>query len=174
MKHPFVLVHGAYHGAWCFEKLMACMEAAGEQVRAVDLPLCPDRATPVSMEDCLRVLEAAIPQGERVILCGHSNGGHFITAFAQRHPDRVAALVYITATLLPDGCSAFDNPTVEDACPKTAACATGSASGIRWRPRPTTRPCGTTFTPGLTGRKPAGRPTASNPSRWTALPPPTG
>ena len=118
MKHPFVLVHGAYHGAWCFEKLMACMEAAGEQVRAVDLPLCPDRATPVSMEDCLRVLEAAIPQGERVILCGHSNGGHFITAFAQLHPDRVAALVYITATLLPDGCSAFDNPTVEDACPK--------------------------------------------------------
>lgn len=114
----FVLVHGAYHGAWCFEKLLGCMKEEGLTAKAVSLPLCPDRTTPVSMEDCMAVLEEAIPHGERVILCGHSNGGHFISAFAQRHPGRVAALVYITATLLPDGCSAFDNPTVEDACPK--------------------------------------------------------
>lgn len=117
-KLPFVLVPGAYHGAWCFEKLIACLAELGHAAKGVDLPLCPDKTTPVSMQDCMDAMERAIPAGERVVLCGHSNGGHFISAFAQLHPERVAGLVYITATLLPSGCSAFDHPKVENPCPK--------------------------------------------------------
>lgn len=116
---PILLVPGAYHGAWCFEKLLPVLARKGYAARGIDLPLCPDRATPVSMEDCMAAMEAAIPAGKPpVLLCGHSNGGHFLSAFAQRHPERVAALVYITATLLPDGCNAFDLPPVENTCPK--------------------------------------------------------
>ena len=59
---PFVLVHGAYHGYWCFEKLVAQLEERGHKVLGVDLPLCPDRATPVSMEDCMAAMEAVIPE----------------------------------------------------------------------------------------------------------------
>ena len=115
----FVLVHGAYHGSWCFEKLMTQLEQRGQKAVGVDLPLCPDKTTPVSMEDCMAAMEKVIPQGcQPVILCGHSNGGHFISAFAERHPERVKELVYITATLLPDGCSAFDEPVLRDDCPK--------------------------------------------------------
>ena len=111
---PFVFVPGAYHGAWCFEKLIAGLERRGARAKGVDLPLCPDRVTPVTMEDCMRAMDAAIPEElGRVVLCGHSMGGHFISAFAERRPERVAGLVYITATLLPDGCSAFDLPPVE-------------------------------------------------------------
>ena len=115
----FVLVHGAYHGSWCFERLIAQLEQRGQSGVGVDLPLCPDYTTPVSMEDCMAAMEAVIPEGcEPVILCGHSNGGHFITAFAEKHPQRVKELVYIAATLLPDGCSAFDEPTLRQDCPQ--------------------------------------------------------
>lgn len=118
-ESSFVLVHGAYHGSWCFEKLMTQLEELGHRAVGVDLPLCPDRVTPVSMEDCMAAMEAVIPDGtEPVILCGHSNGGHFISAFAEKHPQRVKELVYITATLLPDGCSAFDEPVLREDCPK--------------------------------------------------------
>ncbi len=116
---PFVLVPGAYHGAWCFEKLITQLEGQGQKAVGVDLPLCPDYTTPVTMEDCMAAMEQVVlAQQGPVILCGHSNGGHFISAFAERHPQLVAGLIYITATLLPDGCSAFDNPKVEDNCPK--------------------------------------------------------
>jgi len=118
-NHPFVLVHGAYHGSWCFEKLMNILREQGHAAKGIDLPLCPDRTTPVTMGDCMAAMEAAIPEGcEPVILCGHSNGGHFISAFAEKHPERVKELVYITATLLPSGCSAFDEPVLRDDCPK--------------------------------------------------------
>ena len=115
---PFVLVHGAYHGSWCFEKLMDALQRRGCSAVGIDLPLCPDKTTPVTMQDCMAAMEKAIPHGQQVILCGHSNGGHFISAFAERHPERVKELVYITATLLPDGCSAFDEPVLRTDCPK--------------------------------------------------------
>ena len=111
---PFVFVPGAYHGAWCFEKMLPLLRRAGAEARGVDLPLCPDKTTPVTMEACPAAMERATPAGgPPVLLCGHSMGGHFVSAFAERWPERVASLVYISATLLPDGCSAFDLPPVE-------------------------------------------------------------
>lgn len=118
-KQTFVLVHGAYHGSWCFEKLTAALKKRGHRVVGVDLPLCPDLTTPVAMQDCMAAMEKVIlAEKQPVILCGHSNGGHFISAFAEKHPQKVQELVYITATLLPDGCSAFDEPVLRDDCPK--------------------------------------------------------
>ena len=46
---PFVFVPGAYHGAWCFEKMLPLLRRAGAEARGVDLPLCPDKTTPVTM-----------------------------------------------------------------------------------------------------------------------------
>lgn len=131
-KLPIFLTPGAYHGAWCFKKLIPFLQQQGHAARGIDLPLCPDRTTPVGMEDCLAAMEEAIPANlGPVLLCGHSNGGHFISAFAQRHPERVAALVYITATLLPSGCNVNDTPPVQTLCPKPRR---QSNSVCKWYP----------------------------------------
>lgn len=103
----FVLVHGAWHGAWCWEKVVPLLEAEGHGVDAVDLPgHGGNPATPAEMtleaygrEVAARV-EAA---GEPVVLVGHSMGGMAITQAAEYVPERIAALVYVCAFLPASG-----------------------------------------------------------------------
>jgi pimeloyl-ACP methyl ester carboxylesterase len=90
-----VLVHGAWHGAWCWDKVVAELEAAGVPVAAVDLPL-------TSLADDVAATRAAIEAaGGPVVLCGHSYGGSVITE-AGDHPS-VAHLVYLCAFALDEG-----------------------------------------------------------------------
>ena len=104
MSH-FVLIHGAWHGAWCWEKVVPLVGARGHSVRAIDLPgHGADPAPPASVgwDDYMRrmgeVIEAA---PEPPILVGHSLGGAVITGAADRWPERIRALVYLCA-MLPD------------------------------------------------------------------------
>jgi pimeloyl-ACP methyl ester carboxylesterase len=108
----FVLIHGAWHGGWCFDTLRPLLEAKGHQVVAPDLPgMGGDEATlaAVSLDgwaeftaDICR--KAAAP----VILCGHSRGGIVISQAAESAPNSIAALVYICAMLIPSGKSRAD------------------------------------------------------------------
>jgi pimeloyl-ACP methyl ester carboxylesterase len=103
----FVFVHGAWHGAWCWYKVLAQLENAGHQVSAVDLPsLGKDRsplagATLQSYTDV--VCEALGARPEPAMLVGHSMGGIAISQAAERMPERIQKLVYLTAFLLRDG-----------------------------------------------------------------------
>jgi pimeloyl-ACP methyl ester carboxylesterase len=100
-----VLVHGAWHGAWCWEKVVPLVGARGHSVRAIDLPgHGQDSKAPgaVTWDDYMdrmgEVIEAA---PEPPILVGHSLGGAVITGAADRWPERIRALVYLCA-MLPD------------------------------------------------------------------------
>ena len=105
----FVLIHGAWHGGWCFDRLVPLLEAAGHTAVAPDLPGMGGDAETLAaitldgwggfVADLCR--RAAGP----VILCGHSRGGLVISAAAEQAPDAISALVYICAMLLPDGMS---------------------------------------------------------------------
>lgn len=101
----FVLVHGAWHGAWCWDRVVPLLEAAGHTVRAIDLPGHGRDRTPVA-EVTLdayrdRILEAL---GDRpAVLVGHSMGGVPVAAAAEAAPERVAALVFAAAFLLRSG-----------------------------------------------------------------------
>ena len=104
MSH-FVLVHGAWHGAWCWEKVVPLLAARGHRVRAIDLPghgQDPKPPGAVTWDDYMsrmgEVIEAA---PEPLILVGHSLGGAVITGAADRWPERIRALVYLCA-MLPD------------------------------------------------------------------------
>jgi len=105
----FVLVHGGWHGAWCWERLTPLLTHAGHTVIAPDLPGHGDDLTPLSA----RLYEQYVPsigavvlaQPEPVILLGHSSGGMIISAVAAAHPERVRVLVYLAAFLLPPGVS---------------------------------------------------------------------
>lgn len=101
----FVLVHGGFHGAWCWYKVAAALVAKGHKVRVPDLPGHGRDETPpaqVSLRDygeCLCTIIDA--QDEPVILVGHSMGGGPITLAAEDRPDKIARLVYLAA-LLPE------------------------------------------------------------------------
>ena len=99
----FGLVHGAWHGAWCWDLVAAELRERGYGAVAVDLP-CDDPAA--GAEAYARVVLDALAGAEDVVLVGHSLGGLTIPVVAQER--RVRAMVFV-AGLLPVVGSSFDD-----------------------------------------------------------------
>ncbi len=110
----FVLVHGGWHGGWCWEKLIPFLEAAGHEVYAPTLTglaeraaeLSPDIGLDTHIQDVVGLLQQRDLRG--VILVGHSYGGMVITGVADAVPERVAHLVYLDTFVPRDGDSMLD------------------------------------------------------------------
>ncbi len=99
----FGLVHGAWHGGWCWERLIPALEARGHRAVAMDLP-CDDPTA-----GCARYAEAAdaaLPPADDLVLVGHSLGGLTIPVLAARRPVRL--LVFLCAVLPEPGQSLGD------------------------------------------------------------------
>ena len=109
----FVLVHGAWHGGWCWEKLTPLLEQAGHTVVAKDLPGMGSDRTPFTVDVLGQWTDAVVEQvnaaSSPVILVGHSRGGAVISEVAERAGQNIARLVYLTAFLLPAGVSLMEN-----------------------------------------------------------------
>ncbi|HEY1711146.1 MAG TPA: alpha/beta fold hydrolase [Rhizomicrobium sp.] len=103
----FVLVHGAFHGGWCWHKIVARLEARGHTVFAPDMPGHGIDRTPigdVTMADIVAKMAAVIDAAkEPVVLAGHSYGGAVITETAEARPDKIRKLVFLTAYMVPNG-----------------------------------------------------------------------
>ena len=103
----FLLVHGAWHGSWCWRKIAPLLEAEGHVVLAPNLPGHAEDLTPAaevtldSYSKC--ICDLATSQDEPVILVGHSMGGIAITQAAENCPDSIRALVYLCAFLPGNG-----------------------------------------------------------------------
>lgn len=107
----FVLLHGSWHGAWCWYKVIARLEAAGHRVRAVDLPgrgRAPADARWVSLGRMVRHAERALFEDEPTVVVAHSRNGIVASALAERAPDRVACTVYLAAFMVRDGQRVLD------------------------------------------------------------------
>jgi pimeloyl-ACP methyl ester carboxylesterase len=98
-----VLVHGAWHGAWCFERVLPLLAAAGIPALAIDLPGHGDDPGPLLdlHGDAARVREVLDGLDGDCVLLGHSYGGAVITE-AGNHP-AVRHLVYLCAFALDEG-----------------------------------------------------------------------
>lgn len=98
----FVLVHGAFHGAWCWERLIPELERLGETALAIDLPGHGERANETASLSGYRdaILDVLEPDD---VLVGHSLGSLAITATADAAADRVRHLVYLTTVLPTEG-----------------------------------------------------------------------
>jgi pimeloyl-ACP methyl ester carboxylesterase len=107
MKQTYILVHGAWHGAWCWERVAPELTAAGHCVVALDMPCMGDDRTPIAdstIDRAVARIVQAIEQAESpVILVGHSMGGLAITLAAEVLPRKIAKLVYLTAYLPSNG-----------------------------------------------------------------------
>jgi pimeloyl-ACP methyl ester carboxylesterase len=109
MQKPFVLVHGAWHGGWCWRRVADLLATAGHRVFAPTLTglgershLCRpqiDLATHVA--DVVNVFKW---EGlSNVVLCGHSYGGYVISGVAEQVPEAIAALVFVDAHVPENG-----------------------------------------------------------------------
>ena len=105
----FVLVHGGWHGGWCWQKVIPFLEAAGLEVYAPTLTGLAERAAELSpdvglythIQDIVGLLLEKDLQ--RVILVGHSYGGMVITGVVDQAPERIAHLVYLDTFVPRDG-----------------------------------------------------------------------
>jgi pimeloyl-ACP methyl ester carboxylesterase len=108
----FVLVHGAFSGAWCWEPMLGPLETAGHVVDTLDLPGSGDDETPLEdvtlARSAARVVEVLGSRPEPAVLVGVSMGGVAITQAASDAPDRVASLIYVCAFMPADGQSLLD------------------------------------------------------------------
>ena len=100
-----ILVHGACHGGWCWERVTPSLEAEGLRVLAPDLPEWrPGARDPIGFwGDFVADLARTEARNDRVVLCGHSRGGVVISAAAEAAPEAVSGLIYLAASLLPRG-----------------------------------------------------------------------
>ena len=99
----YVLVHGAYHGAWCYSKVKPLLESAGHKALAVDLQGHGNNIVPiekVTFSAYVHYLNKVIDdQEEKVLLVGHSLGGMSISQVAENKHGKIKKLVYLTALL---------------------------------------------------------------------------
>jgi pimeloyl-ACP methyl ester carboxylesterase len=93
----FGLVHGGFHGAWCWARLIPELEARGHTALAMDLPV--DDADATLADYVTVVVDALADVDEPVVLVGHSMGGLVIPHVAAARP--TSRMVFI--------CAMFDN-----------------------------------------------------------------
>ena len=134
-KPAFVLVHGGWHGAWCYSKLMPYLLQAGHVAVARDLPghgglaryprsfqqrpldaaAFASELSPLAgltlvdyVSDTMKTIDALIEAGSGpVVLLGHSMGGIAITAVGEAAPEKIRKLVYLTAFMPASGVPAI-------------------------------------------------------------------
>ena len=122
-KH-FVLLHGAWHGGWCWEGVIKELEKAGHTAEAPTMPgHHPENDRSAIQFDhyvdgIVRVLEQ---QPAPVVLVGHSSAGFLMQAAAPKVPEKISQMIFHNAFILPDGKCQFDLVPPEVAEGMTAA-----------------------------------------------------
>ena len=111
-RYTFILVHGAWQGAWAWDTIVPRLKAAGHDAIAADLPGDGHDNTPPG--DVNLGLYAAKVAGlidattGPVILVGHSMGGVTASQVCELRPERIALAIYLCAFMLPNGLSVLD------------------------------------------------------------------
>lgn len=125
----FVLVHGAWHGAWCWRRVVPLLAAQGHRVHAVTLTGVGERAhllsAAIDLETHIADVSSLIQAEEldAVVLVVHSYAGMIGTAIADRMPASVGHLVYVDAVIPEPGESSASRHAPETREARLAACA---------------------------------------------------
>jgi len=110
-KEEIVLVHGAWHAGWCWDKLKPLLEKHGYIVHVLDLPGHGENKcaiTEVTLQKYVAYVIEHLPKDKTVHLLGHSLGGIIISQVAEQVPERIKSLIYLSAFLLPNDTSLIE------------------------------------------------------------------
>jgi pimeloyl-ACP methyl ester carboxylesterase len=99
----FALVHGAWHGAWCWERLVGPLQDRGHEVVVPELP---SEDPELGLEDYAETIHGALGDADDVVVVPHSLGGLVGPVIANRRP--LKALVYLNALVPEPGLSFGD------------------------------------------------------------------
>lgn len=98
----FVLIHGGFHGAWCWSRTISELQGLGHEAIAIDIPGHGRRVDEAAtMANRLEAVLDVLQPGD--VLVGHSGGGLEITRAADAAPERVGHLIYLAAALPLEG-----------------------------------------------------------------------
>lgn len=122
-KH-FVLIHGAWHGGWCWDGVIAELEKAGHTAEAPTMPgMGPnDDRSSVTFDDYVQaIVDVMQRQPEPAVLVGHSSAGFLLQSSAPKVAEKIDRLIFLNAFVLPDKTCQFDLVPPEAAEGMTAA-----------------------------------------------------
>lgn len=142
MPTEFVLVHGAMHGAWCWEGVAARLADKGHRVLVPELPGHGRRAAEVRHASAAAYARAvaeamALAGVSRAVLVGHSMGGLVIAKAAELAPQRIAHLVFLAAVVPADRSSIAETNMTEPARAALRAHVVGRGDGTFHHPAET-------------------------------------
>jgi pimeloyl-ACP methyl ester carboxylesterase len=110
----FVLVHGAFHGGWCWSPVAEILRSNGHRVFTPTFTGVGERAhlmnPNIDLDTFIRDVSAVIECEELdgIVLVGHSFGGYVVSGVAERMADRIASLVYLDGPIGTNGKSVLD------------------------------------------------------------------
>ena len=112
-KTTYILVHGAWHGSWCYDEVASLLKETGQKVIIPDLPgrnsTSPDAFKNINLNTYVDFITDIVKkQKNPVTLVGHSLAGVIISQVAENIPDKIEHLIYITAFIPDSGESLFD------------------------------------------------------------------
>jgi len=114
MKKTFVLMHGAWHGGWCWQQVAEILRGRGHRVTAPTQTGLGERRHLLSDDLTLQtyiddlVNHVLAEDLSNVTLVGHSFGGNAVSGAAEAIPDRIRDLVYLDSTILMGGDTLLD------------------------------------------------------------------
>ena len=120
-KATFVLVHGSWHGGWCWRRVSDALTANGHRVFTPTMTGLGERAHLMSADitlathltDIVNVVK--FEDLNNIVLCGHSYGGMVVTGVAEQIADRISSIVYLDAYIPDDGQSMGEISTLHHA-----------------------------------------------------------
>jgi pimeloyl-ACP methyl ester carboxylesterase len=108
-RFTFILIHGAWQGAWAWETIIPRLKALGHDAIAVDLPGNGHNPMPPEQVDLARcaahVVDIIDATTGPIVMVGHSMGGTAAAQACELRPARIALAIFLAAFLLPDGMS---------------------------------------------------------------------
>lgn len=102
----FLFVHGSWHGAWCWHKILPRIAAEGHEAVAPDLPgrgKAPAGLRTVGLQRIVDRLAANLHPTEKTTLVVHSRYGIAASSLAERYPTRIARTIYLASYMVPPG-----------------------------------------------------------------------
>lgn len=100
----YMLIHGSWHGAWCWYKVAPRLKSLGHNVSVPELPgriLNPKRPMFVGLNDMVKAVEPFLQGDQKTTIVVHSRYGILASQLAEIYPERIERIIYLASFMIP-------------------------------------------------------------------------